>query len=73
MFCTFLSLYLRGKEKEMYPKKEKTRNSFLRPAGVIYRHYERSKVIRLAGKPALSRVLTLLCNTDSVQYCLYVY
>ena len=24
--CTFLSLYLRGKEKEMYPKKEKTRN-----------------------------------------------
>ena len=28
--CTFLSLYLRGKEKEKYQKKEKTRHSFLR-------------------------------------------
>ena len=28
--CTFLSIYLRCKEKEKYQKKEKTRHSFLR-------------------------------------------
>ncbi len=34
--CPFLSLYLRGKEKEKDQKKEKARHRFLQPYGCLF-------------------------------------
>ena len=66
MKCPFLSLLLRGKEKEKNEKKEKTRYRFLRS-------YERFIKWMLQAEPALSRSLSQLIAARSRRECRSIY